>query len=151
MEWVLAAIALALAVGLGLAPGFRTPANPSEPSTAQEQEIDAMFAAVHAESSPDLLRLLHVRTHELIGRHVPVRDIRAAPAPRVARISFSSGDVVLVTTKTPGDLITMAKAMQVTSVTLQALSLTQEGPVLRFVWNYGHRLEVYAVGLDQAD
>ncbi|MGB3594179.1 MAG: hypothetical protein WA994_08420, partial [Ornithinimicrobium sp.] len=88
---------------------------------------------------------------DLIGRRVPVRDIRAAPAPRVARIAFSSGDVVLITTKNAGDLIGMAKAMQVTSVTLGALSLTEEGPILQFTWNYGHSLEVYAVGLDQAD
>lgn len=147
----MAAIALALVLGLGLTPALRTsPADP-EPSAAQDREIEELFATVDAETSADLVRLLHVRTHDLIGRQVPVRDIRAAPAPRVARIAFSSGDVVLVTTKNPGDLIAMAKAMQVTSVTLGALSLTEEGPVLQFLWNYGHSLEVYAVGLDQAD
>ncbi|MGC1208667.1 MAG: hypothetical protein WA880_11990 [Ornithinimicrobium sp.] len=151
MEWVLAAFALVLLVGIGLTPALRAaPAEP-EPSTDQEREIQELFATVDAETSADLIRLLHVRTRDLIGRQVPVREIRAAPAPRVARIAFSSGDVVLVTSKTPGDLISMAKAMQVTSVTLGALSVSEQGPILQFTWNYGHSLEVYAVGLDQAD
>ncbi len=151
MEWLLAAIALGLVVGLGIAPALRRrPAEPG-PSAEQDRELQELFATVDAETSADLVRLLHARTRDLIGRRVPVRDIRAAPAPRVARIAFSSGDVVLITTKNAGDLIGMAKAMQVTSVTLGALSLTEQGPILQFTWNYGHSLEVYAVGLDQAD
>ncbi len=151
MEWVLAAIAVALVVGLGIIPALRKKPAPPTPDDTQDREINELFATVDAEASADLVRLLHVRTRELIGRRVPVREIRAAPAPRVARIAFSSGDVVLVTTKAPGDLIAMAKAMQVTSVTLSELSMLQERPVLQFVWNYGHSLQVYAVGLDQAD
>lgn len=151
VEWVLVVIALALIVGRTLTPVLRKPAAQATPVAAQAQEMAEMFAAVDAETSQDLLRLLHVRTHELIGRHVPVREIRSAPTRGVARIAFSNGDVVLASTKVPGDLIGMAKAMQVTSVTLQALSMTDEGPVLRFGWNYGHTLQVYAVGWDQAD
>ncbi|MGB3186079.1 MAG: hypothetical protein WBG36_03150 [Ornithinimicrobium sp.] len=148
MEWVVAALALALLVGKGLMPLWRRD-DTSAPH--YEAELDEIFAAVDAQSSTDLVRLLRIRTQELIGRQVPVRDIRAAPAPRVARIAFSNGDIVLATAQRPGDLIGMAKAMIVTSVTLTKLSVTDDGPMLHFGWNYGHSLVVHAVGLDQAD
>lgn len=118
---------------------------------AHEQEIDDLFAAVDIEASADFIHLLRLHTHELIARQVPVRDIRAAPTPRVARIAFSNGVIVLTRTKAPGDLVMIAKAMSVTSVTLSGLSQTTEGPMLRFVWTDGHSLDVFAVGLDQAD
>ncbi len=147
MEWVLAALALVLVVGKG----FPLRRRDGTLRPRHEAELDEIFAAVDAQSSSDLVRLLRIRTQELIGRHVPVRDIRSAPAPRVARIVFSNGDVVLVTAQQPGDLIGMAKAMIVTSVTLTHLSVTDDGPMLHFAWNYGHTLVVHAIGLDQAD
>jgi len=148
VELILVAVAVALMVAVSLAPRYR---REKAEAPTHEQELDEIFAAVDSESSADFVHMLHLRTHELIGRQVPVRDIRAAPAKRVARIAFSNGDIVLATTKTPGDLVVMAKAMLVTSVTLSGLLQTPEGPMLRFVWNYGHALDVFAVGLDQAD
>ncbi len=148
VELILLAVAVALVLAVSLGPRRRQKA--VETST-HEQELDEIFAAVDSEASAAFVHMLHLRTHELIGRQVPVRDIRAAPTQRVARIAFSNGDVVLATTKTPGDLVIMARAMLVTSVTLSGLSETADGPMLRFVWNYGHALEVFAVGLDQAD
>lgn len=144
----MAAVACALLVGKGLMPLRR---REEPPAHAYEAELDQIFAEVDQQSASDLVRLLRIRTQDLIGRQVPVRDIRAAPAHRVARIAFSNGDIVLASSQTPGDLVSMAKAMVVTSVTLTAMSVTDEGPVLHFAWNYGHTLKVYAVGLDQAD
>lgn len=142
------AVAVALIVAVSLGPRYHRKV---VEAPTHEHELDEIFAAVDSEASADFLHMLHLRTYELIGRQVPVRDIRAAPTQRVARIAFSNGDVVLATTQTPGDLVKMAKAMLQTSVTLAALSQTPDGPMLRFVWNYGHALEVFAVGLDQAD
>lgn len=148
MEWVLVAIALALLLGKAV-----LPAREREPETLpdEDHELAQIFAAVDAQSAGDLERLLRIRTQELIGRQVPVRDIRAAPAHRVARIAFSNGDIVLASSQQPGDLVLMAKAMLVTSVTLRGMSVTDDGPMLHFAWNYGHSLAVHAVGLDQAD
>lgn len=147
VEWILTAVAVALVVAISLAPKRKDKAAAPTP----DDELNDIFAAVDSEASVDFIRMLHLRTHELIGRQVPVRDIRAAPTRKVARIAFSNGDVVLATSQNPGDLVLMAKAMLVTSVTLKGLTETEQGPMLRFVWNYGHSLDVFAVGLDQAD
>ncbi len=148
VEWILMAVAVALVVAVSLAPRRR---KDDTAAPTPDQELNDIFAAVDSESSAAFIHMLHVRTHELIGRKVPVRDIRAAPTQKVARIAFSNGDIVLATSQTPGDLGLMAKAMLVTSVTLSGLTETEHGPMLRFVWNYGHVLDVFAVGLDQAD
>lgn len=143
-------VAVALVLGLGLAPILRRREHAVSPEI-HTAEIDEIFARVDAEDAARLEKLLRVRTKDLIARRVPVRRIRQAPTPRVARIAFSNGVIVLVTTKTPGDLVRMARAMQGTSVVLDQMRLTSQGPVLRFVWHEADRLEVYAVGLDQAD
>ncbi|MGB5951845.1 MAG: hypothetical protein WBG57_04925 [Ornithinimicrobium sp.] len=148
MEWVLAVIVLALLIGKAVLPKWE---RQESDAPAEADELEEIFAAVDAQTSGDLVRLLRLRTQELIGRQVPVRDIRAAPAHRVARIAFSNGDIVLASSQHPGDLMTMAKAMLVTSVTLSSMSVTDDGPMLHFRWNYGHSLVVHAVGLDQAD
>ncbi len=148
MEWALAVIALALLLGLGVLPVLR---RPGPELSADERELHEVFASVEAEVSSDLVTMLRLRVLDLIDRQVPVRDIRAAPTRRVARIAFSNGVVVLARTRTPGDLVPLARAMMVTSVTLASIAVTDNGPVLRFKWNYGHSLEMRAVGLDQAD
>jgi hypothetical protein len=155
VEVLLVIVALVLVLGLGFAPILRRRARPVAPhreaSALEASEINEAFARVQAEGSPHLERLLRLRTKDLIARRVPVRQIRTAPAPEVARIAFGNGVVVLATTKTPGDLARMARAMTVTSVVLEQMRVTEQGPVLRFTWRYRHHLEVYAVGLDQAD
>lgn len=167
MEALLVVVALALALGLGLAPivrrrrhavsperpgpGVRTDDSHTEAIDSQQAEIEEIFARVDAEESSGLESMLRVRANDLIARRVPVRRIREAPAPRVARIAFSNGVIVLVATSAPGDLVRMARAMTVTSVVLERMTSTPQGPVLRFVWRGDQRLEVYAVGLDQAD
>lgn len=143
-------VALVLVLGLGLAPILRRRSRAVSPETPHS-EIDEIFARVDAEDSAGLERMLRVRTKDLIARRVPVRRILAAPAPHVARIAFSNGVIVLATSRTPGDLVRLAQAMEVTSVVLERMDSTEEGPVLRFAWKGGHGLEVDAVGLDQAD
>jgi len=150
VEVLLVVAALVLVLGLGLAPILRRRPHAVSPEV-HTTEIDEIFARVDAEESVTLEAMLRVRTKDLIARRVPVRQIREAPAPHVARLAFSNGVIVLVTTKIPGDLARMARAMEVTSVVLEQMKATPEGPVLQFVWKQAHRLEVYAVGLDQAD
>ncbi len=116
-----------------------------------EADLEAMFAAVDDEVLEDLLGLLEVRMRGVMLRRVPVRVIRSSPAPRVARICFSDGTIVLATTRRPGEMVPMAFAMLKTSVTLEAFERTQDGPSLRFGWRSGGTVEVLAVGLDQAD
>lgn len=130
------------------------PSNQVEPSSMlseDEADLEQMFAAVDSEVLEDLLGLLEVRLRGVMLRGVPVRVIRASPAPSVARICFSDGTTVLATTKRPGEMVPMAFAMLKTSVTLEAFEHTQDGPSLRFGWRPGGTLEVLAVGLDQAD
>lgn len=174
MEWALLLVALALVVGLGVqraaprsgptspavAPAPGHPARPRDTPgrcgppilpPEDEQDIEQLFAVVDREATHHLLALLEIRLHDVIHRQVPVRGIRASPAPHVARICFSNGVVVLATTRRPGDLVAMAAAMLRTSVTLRAYEVTPEGPALHFGWRCGAGLEVVAVGLDQAD
>ncbi len=169
MEWALAVVALALAAGLGwqraarrtpdvprLTPRTRAAQgrpDPADPPVSPDDEMDLerIFAEVDREEAAHLMRLLELRMGDVIRRQVPVRAIRQAPARTVARICFSNGVIVLATTMKAGDLVHMASAMLTTSVTLDELSHTPEGPVLRFVWRGGGRIEVLAVGLDQAD
>jgi hypothetical protein len=169
MEWALAVVALVLAAGLGwqraarrtpdvprLTHETRAPRgrpDPDDPplSRDDEQDLERMFAEVDREEAAHLMRLLELRMGDVIHRQVPVRAIRQAPARTVARICFSNGVIVLATTRKPGDLVHMATAMLTTSVTLDELSHTADGPVLRFAWRGGGGLEVLAVGLDQAD
>ena len=120
-------------------------------SPDDEMDLERIFAEVDREEAAHLMRLLELRMGDVIRRQVPVRAIRQAPARTVARICFSNGVIVLATTMKAGDLVHMASAMLTTSVTLDELSHTPEGPVLRFVWRGGGRIEVLAVGLDQAD
>ncbi|MCE0487431.1 hypothetical protein [Ornithinimicrobium sediminis] len=167
MEWALALVALVLVVGLGWSRAARQ--QPEEPHTGvarprprapdpdlplsadDEQDLERMFAEVDREEAAHLRRLLEVRMGDVIRRQVPVRAIRQAPARSVARICFSNGDVVLATSRRPGDFLHMATAMLRTSVTLAELSPGDQGPALRFTWRGGGTLEVIAVGLDQAD
>lgn len=118
-----------------------------------QSELDHLFAAVDAEVADRLIELLELRLHDVIRRQVPVRVIRASPAPRVARICFSNGIIVLVKPHSSGGLVPMAKAMLRTSVTLDHYERPHEDrpPILRFVWRQGGQVEVIAVGLDQAD
>ncbi len=167
MEWVLLLVALALVIGLGgqrAAPRHDARTDPRRgdirggtdeilggipPDDAHDME--QMFAVVDQEAAEHLVRLLEVRMRDVIHRQVPVRGIRQAPAPHVARICFSNGVVVLATSRRPGDLVRLAGAMLRTSVTLHRFEVTPDGPALRFGWRHGGELEVVAVGLDQAD
>lgn len=169
MEWALLLVALTLLAGLGALRAARARHSPDPPATSapaprsggkvepmpmhsdDQAELEAMFAAVDEEILDDLQRLLAARMKGVMLRQVPVRVIRASPAPSVARICFSDGTIVLATTHRPGDMVQMAFAMLRTSVTLNAFELTEEGPSLRFGWRPDGELEVIAVGLDQSD
>lgn len=168
MEWALLVVVLALVVGLGrkraaaqVQPLARPiprsgprPTSAAEPpllGADDERELERLFAAAEREGSDHLVRVLEMRMHEVIHRQVPVRAIKASPARRVARICFSNGVVVLATTRHTGDLVDMAAAMLRTSVTLRRFEITPDGPGLHFGWRHGGRLDVVAVGLDQAD
>lgn len=160
MSWVLLALAVALLLGRGARGGTpaagRTGAGDPEVAAggwdeADRRDLERMFAEVDAESAEVLLALLRTRMQDVLHRQVPVRAIRASPTRHVARICFSNGVVVLATTQRPGDLVPMAAAMLTTSVTLRTLELTPDGPLLGFGWHPQGRVQLVAVGLDQAD
>lgn len=157
-------LALALALGLGLArslrdrrrraeeppePPRRRPGDP-ELTLEDEAELARELAAVEAQGSHTLESLLDFRLRVLSSRRVPLRAVRAAPAPHTGRLAFADSTVLLARARRPGELYRLAMAVRDNAITIDTWSHEQDGTVLRMTWP-GESAELVAVGLDQAD
>lgn len=115
-------------------------------------ELEALFATVAAEAVQGSRRLLLQRLEHLRGRGVPLRTVRAAPGPEVARLGFADGTVLLGRSVSAGDLAVALRLHHRGGLVVADYEDHAEGVLVRLMAPPGRRAcRLIVLGVDQAD
>lgn len=150
MEWLALAV-LALLGAVVVRRGGSRGRGAADPFGADSGEVADRLARIVADAGSTQRRLLSGRLTSLRSHRVPLRAIRRSPVPKVARLLFADGTVILARSLVQGEVTRLGLMREAGSVVIADFGRHPDGIEVALRGVRGDACRVLAVGLDQSD